>query len=110
MHQKDVAALVNATTSTVTNWEKGRTSPRLCFRPLVFKFLGYIPFSTVTETIGEQIKGYRQKHGLSMKKLARELGIDPSTVARWENEGRMPNRAIQKRLKTLGAITTRKPG
>ncbi|MBI1805486.1 MAG: helix-turn-helix transcriptional regulator [Ignavibacteria bacterium] len=27
LHQKDVAARVNATTSSVTNWEKNRTSP-----------------------------------------------------------------------------------
>ncbi|MBI1805492.1 MAG: helix-turn-helix transcriptional regulator [Ignavibacteria bacterium] len=43
IHQKDVAALVNATTSTVTNWEKGRSSPRLYLLPKVFEFLGYNP-------------------------------------------------------------------
>jgi transcriptional regulator with XRE-family HTH domain len=46
MHQKNVAALVNATTSTVTNWEKGRTYPNLKFIPRVHEFLGYIPFES----------------------------------------------------------------
>jgi transcriptional regulator with XRE-family HTH domain len=46
LHPQNVAALVNATTSTVNNWEKGRTYPKLKFIPRVHEFLGYIPFES----------------------------------------------------------------
>jgi transcriptional regulator with XRE-family HTH domain len=44
IHQSEVAALVNATTSTVTNWEKNRTSPKLYLIAKIIEFLGYDPF------------------------------------------------------------------
>ena len=53
MHPKDVAALVNATTSTVTNWEKGRSNPRLYLVPWVSTFLGYNPFPLPTDGVGK---------------------------------------------------------
>jgi DNA-binding XRE family transcriptional regulator len=53
MHQKDAARLVNAATSTVTNWEKNRTRPTLVFMPKIFEFLGYDPLqgNTTNQTI-----------------------------------------------------------
>jgi transcriptional regulator with XRE-family HTH domain len=110
MHQKDVAARVNATTSTVTNWEKGRTSPRLYFLPRVFKFLGYIPDTNTDTSMGEQIREYRRVNGLNVKKMSFQLGVDPGTVSRWEKEGRMPSQAALKKLKQLGAIKSRELG
>ncbi|MBI1805494.1 MAG: helix-turn-helix transcriptional regulator [Ignavibacteria bacterium] len=83
-HQKDVAALVNTATSTITNWEKGRATPRLYLLPKVVEFLSYFPFESNATTIGEKIKQYRIQNGLSFRKLAKELGIDPGTLARWE--------------------------
>src|SRR5260221_9483126 len=44
LHQKEVAVIVNATTSTVTNWEKNRTSPRLYLLHKIIKFLGTIRY------------------------------------------------------------------
>ena len=38
----------------------------------------------VRAALGQQIKQYRRKQGLSIKKLAKQLGIDPTTLARWE--------------------------
>ena len=86
MHQKDVAALVNATTSTVTNWEKSRTSPRLYLMPKVIEFLGHNPLQSNATTLGERIKQYRIQKGLSLRRLAEELGVDPGTLTRWERE------------------------
>jgi transcriptional regulator with XRE-family HTH domain len=63
MHQKDVAAIVNATTSTVTNWEKGRTNPRLSYLPKVFDFLGYNYTPNSGSTLGDKIKEYRRRKG-----------------------------------------------
>jgi transcriptional regulator with XRE-family HTH domain len=95
MHQKDVAALVNVTTSTVTNWERGRTSPRLCLLPKVFKFLGYNPLQDNATNLGEKIKQYRIQKGFSLRRLAKELGVDPGTLAKWEREGSEPCEKLQ---------------
>src|SRR5271169_2043631 len=82
MHQKDVAALVNATTSTVTNWEKNQNSPRLYLLPKIIKFLGYDPLRSNATTLGEKIKQYRIQKGLNLRRLAKDWGIDPGTLAR----------------------------
>lgn len=84
LHQKDVAALVNATTSTVTNWEKNRTTPRLYFIPGIIAFLGYDPGARMSKSLGGRIRDFRRVHGMSQAKLARRLGVDPGTLGRWE--------------------------
>ena len=42
--QKEVAQHVGVDTNSVTNWEKGHTSPRLHIIPRIMEFLGYVPF------------------------------------------------------------------
>ena len=101
MHQKNVAALVNATTSTVTNWEKNRTSPRLYLLPKIIEFLGYDPSQSNATTLGERIKRYRIQKGLSLRKLAMELGIDPGTLARWEKGGVEPRGKLKERIELI---------
>jgi transcriptional regulator with XRE-family HTH domain len=101
MHQKDVAALVNATTSTVTNWEKNRTSPRLYLIPQIIHFLGYDPFPPKVTNIAERIKNYRRLNGFSLRGLAEELGIDPGTLAKWENGESRPQGKLSLRLVLL---------
>jgi transcriptional regulator with XRE-family HTH domain len=96
--QKDVAVIVNATTSSVTNWEKNRTRPRLYLLPNLIKFLGYDPVQSNATTLGERIKDYRLQKGASLRKLAKELGIDPGTLARWERGVSNPSRKMSKRL------------
>lgn len=81
LHQKDMARIVNATISTITNWEKNRVEPTLRFIPKIIEVIGYDKHAI---TIGEQIRDYRRKQGLSIKKLTRMLKIDPTNLARWE--------------------------
>jgi len=82
MHQKDVAALVNASTSTVTNWEKGRTTPRLHLLPKVVEFLGYFPFQSNATSFGEQIKAYRIREGLRDQTIRNPGGVEPDEVCK----------------------------
>jgi len=90
--QKDVAGILGVDTTTVNNWERKRCGPRLYLIPEIVKFLKYNPFPTVgNPSITEAIKPYRQTHGLSQKKLAKFLGIDPTTLARWENGRSKPS-------------------
>ena len=52
--------------------------------PKVIDFLGYEPAKRNATTLGERIKQYRIQQGLSLRRLAKEFGIDPGTLSRWE--------------------------
>jgi transcriptional regulator with XRE-family HTH domain len=104
--QKDVAGILGVNTNTITNWEKNRCQPKLYLIPKIIRFLGYTPFSNNEEsTLSEAIKAYRLMHGLSQKKLAKGLGVDPTTLARWENSTSKPGKRLRKRLAGLLGIT-----
>jgi DNA-binding transcriptional regulator YiaG len=81
-------------TLTVCNWEKNRTSPRYYLFPKIMEFLGYNPLQSDATTLGEKIKQCRIREGLSLRRLARELGIDPGTIANWERGRSNPKRAF----------------
>jgi transcriptional regulator with XRE-family HTH domain len=97
--QKDVAAILGVDTMTVNNWERNRCRPRLYLIPKIGQFLGYNPFRTnQNSSIGESIKAYRLKNGLSQKKLAKLLRIDPTTAARWEKGKANPSKKLVDRV------------
>ncbi len=101
LFQKDVANIIGVDTNSITNWEKNRNRPRLYLLPKVFEFLGYNLFAETGHTIGEEIRIYRQKHGLSLRKLAKRLEIDPGTLARWEQERGTPRGKFFRRIKSF---------
>jgi DNA-binding transcriptional regulator YiaG len=41
---------------------------------------------------GDEIKAWRNDHGLTQEELAREVGVSWSTIAKWEGGQRSPNR------------------
>jgi transcriptional regulator with XRE-family HTH domain len=82
--QKEVAEKIGVDEASVHNWERNLTAPSLGLMPRVLEFLGYIPFQMETGSLGEKIKSYRWVLGLSQKALAKQLKIDPCTLARWE--------------------------
>jgi transcriptional regulator with XRE-family HTH domain len=51
--------------------------------PGIIEFLGMNPSPRPT-TFGELLLFYRASHGLRQKELANRLGINPSTLGRWE--------------------------
>ena len=44
--------------------------------------------------MGDRIREYRRIHGLSQKKLAAQLGIDPTTLAGWERGKHQPKKRL----------------
>ncbi len=82
--QKEVAVRVNATTSTVTNWEKNRTAPRLKFLPKVFEFLNYRSLQDNAPNLSARVKRFRIKNELSLRKMAKLAGVDPASLSRLE--------------------------
>ena len=82
--QKDVARIINTTTDTIWNWENNYATPSISYIPKIIEFLGYIPFDTSNQTLGNKIIIHRKLLGMSQKKFACLIGIDPSTLGHWE--------------------------
>jgi transcriptional regulator with XRE-family HTH domain len=96
--QREVAQKLGVDKTTIHNWERGHATPALCFMPRIREFLGYTPFEVQAASLGEKIKAYRQLLGLSRRALARELKIDPATLARWEKGKGRPSKVLLERI------------
>jgi len=83
---------------TICNWEINRTSPLLRFIPRIIAFLGYVPYDTQSGTLGTRIVACRRAKGLTQKELAHDLGVHPSTLARWECGKGQPSQRLHARL------------
>jgi transcriptional regulator with XRE-family HTH domain len=89
--QKQVAAQVGVDTTTIWNWQSNATSPQVHDMPRIIEFLGYNPLP-VPELFGEQILSVRKALGLIQRAMSKQLGVDSTTLARWENGERRPSR------------------
>ena len=89
LFQKDVAALLKVNAWTITNWERGRTYPSVRYLPRIIDFLDYDPYPA-SRSLSERIASGRRRLGLPQKELARRLGVDEGTLAKWENGVRQP--------------------
>jgi DNA-binding XRE family transcriptional regulator len=90
LYQADVARQFKISEDCVCYWENECSHPHLKYYPLIIAFLGYYPFDHETTTFGGKIRRYKYEHGLSNEKLAKELGVDETTVANWERNKRVP--------------------
>jgi transcriptional regulator with XRE-family HTH domain len=98
--QREVANKIGVNPSTILNWEQGHTSPALRHWPAVIDFLGFVPFGG-GESLGERIRAWRTIHGVPRDELAARLGVDPSTVRRWESGELRPSAEHRQLLKVL---------
>ena len=96
--QQEVAEKINTTEATIRNWELHHRSTDIRYIPSIISFLGYDPCARQSGTQGERIIAYRRKVGLTQEQLARQLGIDPETLGRWEREENQPSPKLRKRL------------
>ena len=99
--QKEVALILGVEEATIWNWENNRSSPQLHYIPRIVEFLGYMPFEPPPRTPGERIVKYRRLSGITQKELAHRLGVDPSTLARWERDKGKPFRINLERVATF---------
>jgi transcriptional regulator with XRE-family HTH domain len=95
--QREVAAKIGVDEISICNWERQRTLPEIRFIAPIIEFLGYDPFPE-PDSFPEKLKTYRMRMGLSQKKLAEKLGIDPSTIMNWERGKHKPVNTYQKLL------------
>ena len=72
--------------------------PIATLHPQGIAFLGYNPYDTQSGPLGKRIVAKRQAMGLRQKELARRLGVDPTTLGRWEREEGQPSRKHHEKL------------
>ena len=99
--QGEIAEQLDVDDMTICSWELNHTSPQLRFIPRIIAFLGYIPHDTHSDTLAKRIVTCRRAMGLSQKELAGRLGVDPSTLGRWEGERGCPSGERRERLLAL---------
>ena len=100
LEQKRVAEIIGTDKCTITNWETNRTHPRIDFIPKIIDFMGYVPDGFFQgSSLSEKIRVYRQIHGLSQKELAWQLGIDPSSIRRWEKGKHKPTERMAEKMR-----------
>ena len=60
---------------------------------------------------GEDLKQWRQRHGLTQQQLADEVGVTWVTIARWEAGSRSPNKFTLPLLeKAIARVERRQAG
>jgi len=107
LRQKDVAKRLGADVMSVNNWENNLRTASVRFVPKIIAFLGYCPWDSEPRSLGEKIVLNRRMMGLSQKQLARQLGVDPGTLSRWEkNKAKPPEKLRQKLCALLASATT----
>ncbi|MGH8728525.1 MAG: helix-turn-helix domain-containing protein [Burkholderiales bacterium] len=80
---KEAGKLLGTDESSIINWEKGRTVPKVYRLPAIIRFLGYNPLPE-PRTVAERLVTKRLERGWSRKAASRHLGIDESTLRDWE--------------------------
>lgn len=87
--QKQVAEQMGVDQASVVNWEKNHSQPEFRYLPAIIAFLGYDP-RPKPAGLPQQLVWFREGKGWSQKRLALELRVDPTTLARWERGERKP--------------------
>jgi transcriptional regulator with XRE-family HTH domain len=83
LDQLAVAAILEVSAHTVRNWECGHTAVDVAVYPKLIQFLEYNPLPE-PETRGQAVRRERISRGLSVKRLARLVGVDEATIRRLE--------------------------
>ena len=99
--QKELAQKIGVCVSSIYSWENNLSIPAIKHIPKIIEFQGYVPLDTSNLPIGEKIVIYRHLLGLSQRKLAHQLGIDPSTLSKWERDKRKPSERFLKRIEKM---------
>lgn len=97
LEQKDVARMLDADKSTICNWENNKTQPMIRHYPKIMAFLGYCPLE-FPKTYGDRLRLHRTHKGLSCRRLAEVLKVDPASVRRWEERETPPYKYLQAKI------------
>jgi len=106
LFQSEVAEQIGVDTTTICNWEINASAPAIRYIPSVLSFLGYAPFPPA-QTLAERLTTARKGLGLSQRKMAEKLGVDPGTLQGWEAGRHQPT---GKSLEIIGRILQSREG
>lgn len=98
--QKQIAHQIGVHEQTITGWERNATSPEIHYIPAIIQFLGYDPLPPAN-TLPERLATARRVFGLSQRKMAEKMGVDPTTLRGWEAERHQPTK---KSLDVIGKV------
>jgi transcriptional regulator with XRE-family HTH domain len=87
--QRQVADQIGVNRASIANWESNRTEPGIEYMPAIIRFLGYNPLPQ-KEDWASRLVQCRTILGLTQKEAAHRIGVDPSTLAKWERGEREP--------------------
>jgi site-specific DNA recombinase len=96
--QRQVAKTIGVEKSTVANWEASRTKPSVEYMPAIIRFLDYDPLPPSDRWADRLVRG-RTAMGLTQRESAHSIGVNASTLARWERGEREPSGAFAARAK-----------
>ena len=68
--------------------------------PAIIRFVGYVPLRRPA-LLAEELRVYRKLKGVSRERFARQLGVDPATVWRWESGNCVPCRRLRKQIEMV---------
>ena len=106
LFQSDVAEQIGVDTTTICNWEGNTSLPAIRYLPAIIQFLGYDPQPSL-DSIPDRLASARRTLGLSQRKMAEKLGIDPGTLQGWEAGRHQPT---GKSLEIIGRILQGREG
>ena len=98
--QKQVADQIGVHKMTITGWEGNATIPEVRYVPAIIQFLGYNPLPPAS-SLPERLATVRKALGLSQRKMAGRLGVDPATLMGWE-EGR--HQPTERSIELIGKV------
>lgn len=94
LEQWEAADEIGVSVATYRNWEVNRSVPTVKHLPGAIAFLGF-DWRVATDDFGGRVRAARTRCGFSIRQLAATLGIDPSTLARWESNEGLPSAALR---------------
>ena len=97
LQRKQLAVTLNTIPEKLYNWERARNKPKVKFMVSIINYLNYCPLFEQPKSLGQLVKLKRFHAGLSSEQLAHKMGIDPSTLLRWEGREYSPARGMIKK-------------
>jgi site-specific DNA recombinase len=101
--QRQVAEQIGVDKATIANWEANRSKPGVSYMPAIIRFLGYNPSPQIESWAGRLVQ-CRTVMGLSQRDAAAQIGVDQSTLARWERGEREPTGEFERRASRFVAV------
>jgi DNA-binding transcriptional regulator YiaG len=108
LEQWQAAEEIGVSVATYRGWEVNRAAPTVKHLPGAIAFLGF-DWRDSNDSFGDQIRTTRTRRGLSIREAASEIGIDPTTLRRWEVGDGLPSAALRGVIETWLAETTSAP-